>query len=309
MKKTLDLFKRKTSQEQRYLARDGTWSSDTVRNAAAASNNSSNRNPTLLYGGPVYLTGGRAHEPMSLNSIPESSDRLLITEHPIIVPTDVDSQLNIKKDQSPCETPKLTHTTITSTRKSNTNKTPGSGNQKHRTGFIDLSVSEQQMPSALENLKKLIEAEEQHSRALTLLRALDLYLLTDKTFTIILDDPGRTSAAVHKAWLEILPYHLKAICRAADSSNVRDKHDLESVIDVSAERISAAESVRFVREWSHAEQRARMTAALTAMRDGLPDLAKRWNVAVRKMKEQDVLGDLRKLVDGMKERRTGRVFT
>ena len=40
------------------------------------------------------------------------------------------------------------------------------------------------MASALKNLKRLIEAEEQFSRALTLLKALNLYLLTDKTFTL-----------------------------------------------------------------------------------------------------------------------------
>ena len=183
MKKTLRLFKRKTSPKQHYLAGDGTEPSDTIRTAAAASNNSSNMNSTLSYGGPVYLTSGRALRPMGLSSIPESSDRAPITEHPIVVPAGVDSQLNVKKDQTPCETPNLIHT-IPSTRKSNTNKTPGSGHQTHRTGFTDLSVSEQQMASALENLKKLIEAEEQYSRALALLKSLDLYLLTDKTFTI-----------------------------------------------------------------------------------------------------------------------------
>ena len=80
------------------------------------------------------------------------------------------------------------------------------------------------------------------------------------------------------------------------------------MIDVSDEVISAAESLHFVKEWSHAEQRARMTAALSAMRDGLPELTKLWSAAVRKAKEQEVLGDLRAIVDGMKERRTARLF-
>ncbi|MCJ1381640.1 hypothetical protein MMC17_004751 [Xylographa soralifera] len=308
MKKTLNLFRRKTSQEQFHLARDDTGRSNELRNAAVASNNSSNMSPTLSYGDAICLSNGIAHETMGLTSIPDSPDLPPTTEHPNIVFTSVNLKHNINKDHTPGEAPDLTHATLLSTRNSNTNKTSTSDNQIHRTGFTDLSDSEQQMASALENLKKLIEAEEQYSRTLTLLKALDLYLLTDKTFTIILDDPNCSSAAVHKAWLELLPHHLRAICRAADSSNVRDKHDLESVIHVSAERISAAKPVSFLKEWSHAEQRTRMTAALTAMRDGLPELARRWNVAVRKMKEEEVLGDLRKVVDGMKGRRTARVF-
>ncbi|MCJ1320367.1 hypothetical protein MMC15_005705 [Xylographa vitiligo] len=308
MKKTLNLFKRKTSQKQPHLAEHGPGPSITVANVHTASNNSSDMSSALPCGDPVYLSSGRAHEPMGLTSIPESPDSPPITKHLNIVPTDLDSQHVINKDINPGEAQDLTHATLLSTRKSNTNKTPSSDNQALRTGFAASTDSEQQMSNALENLKRLIKAEQQYSRTLTLLKALNLYILTDQTFTIVLDDPDRSSAAVHKAWLELLPHHLKAICSAADSSNVRDKHDLESVIDVSAERIRAAKSVHFVKDWSNAEQRVRMTAALTAMRDGLPDLARRWNVAVRRTKEQEVLGDLRKVVDGMKGRRTARVF-
>ena len=323
MKKTLNLFKRKTSQKQPHLAEHGPGPSITVANVHTASNNSSDMSSALPCGDPVYLSSGRAHESMGLTSIPESPDSPPITKHLNIVPTDLDSQHVINKDINPGEAQDLTHATLLSTRKSNTNKTPSSDNQALRTGFAASTDSEQQMSNALENLKRLIKAEQQYSRTLTLLKALNLYILTDQTFTIgrfcpplsptanwipVLDDPDRISAAVHKAWLELLPHHLKAICSAADSSNVRDKHDLESVIDVSAERIRAAKSVHFVKDWSNAEQRVRMTAALTAMRDGLPDLARRWNVAVRRTKEQEVLGDLRKVVDGMKGRRTARVF-
>ncbi|MCJ1284618.1 hypothetical protein MMC26_003952 [Xylographa opegraphella] len=326
MKKTLGLFKRKTSQEQHQLPEDDTGPSNPARNVAAASNNSSNTNPTVPYGNPVSHSRRIGHKSIRLTSIPESPEFLPITENtenPENVPTNIDSQPSINRDRASNEAPDLTHLTLPSTRKGNTKKAPSSDKQTQRTGFAVLSESEQQMASAFESLKRLIEAEEQYSQTLALLKALDLYLLTDKTFTIseffpplfptanripVLDDPDRSSAAVHKAWLELLPHHLKAICKAADSSNVRNKHDLESVIDVSPERISAAESVRFVKEWSHAEQRTRMTAALIAMRDGLPDLARRWNVAVRKTKEQEVLGDLRTIVDGMKERRTARVF-
>ncbi|MCJ1390392.1 hypothetical protein MMC18_003251 [Xylographa bjoerkii] len=323
MKKTLKLFERKTSPKQQHLVRKGTELSITIQSAPEASNNNSDIDRMLFSSNPISSSSSTAHEPLGLTSIPDSPDLPPNINHPELVTADVVSQHNSHQGLAPAEPSLVTSKQLPLPRESIVDNKTSSAKQIHRTGFTDILDSEQQMATAIENLRKLIEAEEQYSQALTLLNAFNLYFLTNQAFTIsrslpplfpiangasVLDDPDRSPAAVHKAWLALLPYHLKAICRAADSSNVRDKHDLESVIDVSAERINSAEAVSFVKNWSHAEQRARMTAALTAMRDGLPDLARRWNVAIRKMKEEEVLGDLRKFVDGIKGRRTGRVF-
>ncbi|MCJ1398061.1 hypothetical protein MMC11_001258 [Xylographa trunciseda] len=324
MKKTLNFFKRKTSQEQQSQIKNGSEPSDTTRSVTIASNDTWHMNLPLSSEDRESSSSHVVHKRVGLANIPESPDLPLKIKHPEVVTTGVALQHGISQYHTPAGPSDSRRASLQFIKQCNTNNTTSRDAQIHRDGFAELSESEQQMESAMENIRKLIEAEEQYSQALMLLKALNLYLLTDQTFTIsrsfpsffttanstaVLDDPDRSSAAVYNAWLKILPYHLRAICRAADSSNVRDKHDLESVVDVSAEHISAAEPARFVDDWSHAEQRARMTAALAAMRNGLPDLVKLWNLAVRKMKEEEVLGDLRKVVDGMKGRRTGRVFT
>ena len=313
MNKTLSFFKRKASEEKRPPPGRAVDHSNACQYTLTSLSQISKMDLTSQTEENIAPPGAIARKPLNLEGTRES-----------VKPISVDGvpQHDIHHGHTPSGPSLSTNAALPSATESNPSTKVSSSNKKHKPDLIHLLESEQQMASAIGRIKTFIEAEEQFRKARTLLKALDLYLLTDQTFRIsrffsplfpmtdyitVEGVSARDSSAVHAAWLEILPHHLKAICTAAEISHVRDQHDLEWLVDVSPEVLCSAEHVVFIPDLSHAEQRARMTTALIDMKHGLPELVNEWKKALCKMRSE-LLNDLGKVVDGKQERRKGRIF-